>query len=48
MDEIKNSETPQEKTVLYTSDQVLYKETIEALAAFADYTEIVETEQYGV
>jgi len=48
VDEIKNSETPQEKTVLYTSDQVLYKETIEALAAFADYTEIVETEQYGV
>lgn len=42
-----NAETPLEMTTLYVDNQAAYKETIDALAAFVPYTEIIETPQYG-
>lgn len=47
MQDIENAENPLEKTTLFVDQPALYKETIDALAAFAPYTDIIETPQYG-
>lgn len=45
--DVDNALTGQELTTIYVSDLVHYKETVDALAAFADYKDIIETTQYG-
>jgi hypothetical protein len=47
VDDINNAEGALEKTTLFVDQPDLYKETIDALAAFAPYTDIIETPQYG-
>lgn len=47
IDDIDNAETPLEKTTLFVDEPLRYKETIDALAAFVPYTDVIETGQYG-
>jgi polyisoprenyl-teichoic acid--peptidoglycan teichoic acid transferase len=45
--DIDNAETSLEQTTLYVDNQAVYVETIDALAAFVPYTNIIESPQYG-
>ena len=45
--QVANADQPKEQTTLYVDDQTIYRKTIDALAAFVPYTQIIETDQYG-
>jgi hypothetical protein len=44
---VTNADAPQEHTQLMTNNPELYKETIDAISAFADYKEVISTGAYG-
>ncbi len=46
IDHIDNAETPLELTTLYVDEPARYKETIDAIAAFVPYVDVVESPQY--
>lgn len=45
--DVANAETPIEKTTLYVPNKNTYKETLDAIAAFVPYTEVIESVEYG-
>lgn len=46
IDHIDNAETPLELTTLYVDEPARYKETVDAIAAFIPYADVVESPQY--
>lgn len=47
LEDVTNADAPLEKTTLYVHDEKSYKNTIDALAAFIPYSDVIETDQYG-
>ena len=42
-----NAETPLEKTTLYVSNKTKFAKTVEAIAAFVPYVEVIESVEFG-
>ena len=45
--DVNNAETPLEKTTLYVSNKTKFAKTVEALAAFVPYVEVIESVEFG-